>query len=334
MKIKFLVFNLDYFFLSYKKIFFLFFCFFPFFLQAVELQAVSLAGYKNTTCNNGTSANYYWKNNNSKKWFLGLEGGWVCSDDQECKKKLEKKLQVESWKKNKIQRGMLYDHPSLQKYNLVFLPYCSSDFYAGNHQHNVENRIMHFYGRSIVVGMLEDLLKKNLGNAEEVIIAGWSAGAIGVTMNLDLWESLPSKKKYFFDGYWLTKTEKNYFIENNFPPANIIQFVFKNPPSFCKSNLLDCYPNYQLLREKNLDAMIVLNLGNDFHQILGVEKIRRDLVEDMRLAGGGYSLKISESLPEKLGTISDNKNYFVQKKNFSLVFGNWLDKKEGSIFVE
>ena len=113
--------------------------------------------------------------------------------------------------------------------------------------------------------MFQDLTEKQaLASATEVVIAGWSAGAIGVAANLDLWESLSAKKRYLFSSYRITHGEREFLIKNQLPPASVIRFIFNNPPPNCRQHYLNCYPSNYLLRTNPLDAMILFNLGRYF----------------------------------------------------------------------
>ena len=248
---------------------------------ALQLDSVSLQPYSKAVCNSGQPANYYLKKAKSKKWFIALQGNGVCTDKESCEKRFkEKRKYVTSWYfEQRIKKANLvglFDNPILQNYNIAFLPYCSSDLYVGNHEHRLKYRNMQFRGRAIVLGMFQDLTEKQaLASATEVVIAGWSAGAIGVAANLDLWESLSAKKRYLFSSYWITHGEREFLIKNQLPPASVIRFIFNNPPPNCRQHYLNCYPSNYLLRTNPLDAMILFNLGDTFHQSPDLEKIKK-----------------------------------------------------------
>lgn len=308
---------------------------------AVTLTAVPLNGYSNAVCNSGRIANYYFKKAKSKKWFIALQGGsGICTDKESCEEKLKNKKFVSSLysekKLKKIKQGAIFNSQALKNYNLVFLPYCSSDLYAGNHTHLLlNNRTMYFRGRAIVVGMFQDLLKKkNLKQAQEMIVAGWSDGAIGVAMNLDVWESLNTKKRYLFDSFWITNGER-IFLNNNQIDNTIASFIFKNPPPACRENYLDCYPSNFLLKHKKLDAMIVFNLGDSSYRSGDLEKLKQDLIGDFRLAGGGFSLMEDKTLENGGHIVAANKNFTAVRgdKSFSEIFNNWVSRKGVSIYT-
>ena len=74
-------------------------------------------------------------------------------------------------------------------YNLLFVvyvPYCSSDLYSGtaNASDATEGRV--FHGKYIFKAIIDDLLANTwLGEAEEVVLVGTSAGSGGVERNCD-----------------------------------------------------------------------------------------------------------------------------------------------------
>ena len=66
------------------------------------------------------------------------------------------------------------------------MPYCSSDFHSGtaNATNATEGRV--FHGKYIFKAIIDDLLANTwLGEADEVVLIGTSAGSIGVERNCD-----------------------------------------------------------------------------------------------------------------------------------------------------
>lgn len=70
--------------------------------------------------------------------------------------------------------------------NAVEIPYCSSDFFAGNASSAESGLPWHFRGAHIVRAVLADLIARHgLGAAKQVVFSGTSAGGIGTLVNAD-----------------------------------------------------------------------------------------------------------------------------------------------------
>lgn len=68
-------------------------------------------------------------------------------------------------------------NPVFSTANLVFVPYCSSDVWTGNHTSTGQNGDWHFHGAAIVRGLVDDLVAKfSFRSAQLVILTGTSAG--------------------------------------------------------------------------------------------------------------------------------------------------------------
>ncbi|KAJ8315347.1 hypothetical protein KUTeg_007497 [Tegillarca granosa] len=106
------------------------------------------------TCNDGTSAGYYIrKSYGSKKWIIFLEGGWYCFDNKSCQLR---------WLSKHMRTYM----------TSISWPEMKADDYS-------------YLGSYIIEEVIKELLPKGLSKARKMILAGSSAGATGVLMNLD-----------------------------------------------------------------------------------------------------------------------------------------------------
>ncbi|KAK3698719.1 hypothetical protein QZH41_010755, partial [Actinostola sp. cb2023] len=149
---------------------------------------------KNTTCNDGTPAGYYLKKaHGSKRWLVYLEGGWFCVNKKACNDRANSSMRTlmtsSKWRKTKRGTGMLSsnpkENPSWWNANHVLIPYCSSDAWSGNATSRETGERFSFLGSRIIEKVIEDLLAKGLYHAEHLLLAGSSAGAIGVLLNVD-----------------------------------------------------------------------------------------------------------------------------------------------------
>ncbi|XP_066917829.1 palmitoleoyl-protein carboxylesterase notum1a-like [Clytia hemisphaerica] len=155
-----------------------------------------LKGHNAPTCNDGSSAGYYFRSNpESSEWIIYLEGGWFCSEPKECFRRTVEKgfptvTSSNSWKAKRMGDGLLSsvesENKEFWKANHVFIPYCSSDFWIGDTiADGVGDTKIAFHGSRIVTDVVKDLLSKGLKDADRLILAGSSAGGIGVLQNID-----------------------------------------------------------------------------------------------------------------------------------------------------
>ena len=162
----------------------------------------------NVTCNDGSAAGFYIRRNyQSKRWIVFLEGGWICHDSASCvaRAQLEPhRTSSDSWPSTKAVGGILspdpLENPHFHDANHVFVPYCSSDSWAGtkkkdendndvarNSRYGHSNvNSMAFQGSDIVREVIRELAEfEGLLFSEELYLAGSSAGATGVLINVD-----------------------------------------------------------------------------------------------------------------------------------------------------
>ena len=138
-------------------------------------------------CNDNSKAIYYSEISSVQtRWIIFLESGGSCTNMLMCKERMRINPYLTSskfYQSKIIGTDILSNDPSnnhFSKYNKVLLPYCSSDMWLGSSS-VIENgtRIV-FRGSDIFKAVLADLREIGLQNATEIILAGTSAGSIGV----------------------------------------------------------------------------------------------------------------------------------------------------------
>ncbi|XP_064489885.1 palmitoleoyl-protein carboxylesterase notum1-like [Ornithodoros turicata] len=147
---------------------------------------------KNVTCNDGTPAGYYMRRaHGSRRWIIFLEGGWHCYDSTSCGARWMRTPHLMSsahWQETRHVGGILSPDPEENKYwwnvNHVFIPYCSSDAWSGTARPKNEGEYA-FMGSIIIQEVVNDLLSKGLYEARILLLAGSSAGGVGVLLNVD-----------------------------------------------------------------------------------------------------------------------------------------------------
>lgn len=174
---------------------------------------------RTVTCNDGSQAGFYLRKSlKSKRWVVFFEGGWHCYDVKSCRMRwlrlrhlmtstqwpetrdgkslIEFMVFVESKLSSKVFSlclvgGILSpiesDNPYWFDANHVIVPYCSSDLWSGTRAHSDDKEGWSFMGASIVRQVISDLIPLGLGRSQggELLLAGSSAGGLGVMLNLD-----------------------------------------------------------------------------------------------------------------------------------------------------
>ncbi|CAF0780097.1 unnamed protein product [Didymodactylos carnosus] len=183
-----------------------------------ELRQIQLNEYPDARCNDGSQATYYLRHRyflstkteqhtfnihvQSRRWLIFLDGGWYCHDLSTCEKRQLINPLLTSSKQSKDYRygsGILSSSSDesgpFTNYNIIYIPYCSSDLWTGtmNSSSSNSNQIQ-FSGYNILKSVLYDLYEtKGLHQAKQIIFSGTSAGGLGVLITLpNLLNDLPS----------------------------------------------------------------------------------------------------------------------------------------------
>ncbi|GAU93431.1 hypothetical protein RvY_05373 [Ramazzottius varieornatus] len=144
------------------------------------------------TCNDGSPAGYYLRRYpRSKLWLIFLEGGWYCHDEASCMSRwlhTPSLMSSKSWQTYHAAGGILSgdeeENPIFWRANIVYIPYCSSDVWTGNTPKGKGQKLA-FMGSLILQEVITQLLAKGLRKGKRLLLAGSSAGATGVLLNVD-----------------------------------------------------------------------------------------------------------------------------------------------------
>lgn len=150
---------------------------------------------RTVTCNDGSQPGYYIRkrqNGASLRWIIFLEGGWLCFDVKSCQGRWINTPHLMSsnhWPQTRRGSGILSfdpkENPFIHDGNVVYVPYCSSDSWSGTHKARYKGEFS-FMGALILQEVVKDLTHiHGLATAAKVYLAGTSAGATGVLLNLD-----------------------------------------------------------------------------------------------------------------------------------------------------
>lgn len=165
-------------------------------------------------CNDGSPYAYFFspgEGDGANKWLLFLKGGDSCGDDESCARRWPEMPQYmrqvrtvwPSWSPGSntgtdagiFARDQSSNH--FRQWSYVYLHYCSSDHFSGTAGADDNELRLHFRGRALTEAVVDELLqgldlssygydRYSLADAEEVLVAGGSAGSVGTRHNMDM----------------------------------------------------------------------------------------------------------------------------------------------------
>jgi len=316
-----------------------------------KLTVVPLYDYPEAKCNSGSAAEIILNiNRNHNKWAVMLHGGSAAGSDGDYRKRAPR-LKLSHLDRNDTTptypQNSIWGSLEKANYNLIFIPHCSSDMHSGDHYRTIDGKKVPFKGRKIVEAVVS-ILSNYIKPSDELIVAGFSAGAHGIGYNLDLFSEIKAKRtRYVFDGGWLTQDESDYIQNNTIGHwQSWYDYVLISVPKLgCKKlKPQACHASLQKLKKfGESEAFVTWNKSDWRFQKSDGVLFEKEITADLKAVGGGISVG-----PE-YGTVSWTKNghgghvilfnkyvYAVTKKglNPKKVFEAWLHDKKGSIYID
>jgi len=144
-------------------------------------------------CMDGSMAGYYIRTGNNPSLFvIHLRGGGGCQTEEDCiarngTEKGSSRLWEESIKGDRLLDGNCDTNPDFCDAMAVHIPYCTGDAHLGNNT-EVSDDTWGFYfdGHANFAAIVEHLIAEyGLGDAEDVLLTGGSAGSVGAYFNVD-----------------------------------------------------------------------------------------------------------------------------------------------------
>ncbi|CAF4612101.1 unnamed protein product, partial [Rotaria magnacalcarata] len=139
----------------------------------------SLWNYSHARCMDDSIASYYIRlannnnnnNNNNSYWLIYFDGGWFCYSKESCN--LRRLYSPNLMTSNNLneKNSFIGIFSSFKQYNIIYVPYCSSDLWSGS------SNKTHSHGSDIFHAIFDDLkIDKNFQKAKQIIFTGFSAG--------------------------------------------------------------------------------------------------------------------------------------------------------------
>jgi dienelactone hydrolase len=294
--------------------------------DALKVSGVKLID-KGAVCNSGSNASYYTSDDVLRnKIFIFLEGGDVARSEANFLQRstsLTTSLLIDKNKKTLNLKGgfkQIWD----AGYSIVYVPYCSSDIFMGDHFHEIGDRIVPFKGRKIIESIANQL-EGQLSKAHEIVLAGVSAGSIGITANLDIFVGKfeNTQIRVLLDSFWLD-TQERLAREK----LGVIPFIHKSVPETCE-DVLNCYPQISRLDKFGVsDAFIILNMGDNYRFGLDDDASQAELKDTFERYGGGISVGRGFGVKGRVGEHgilgADAFNQKIDGIELGQIILNWL----------
>ena len=328
--------------MNYLKLFLFIFVFVSNNLHGSELKLQTLKK-ENSVCNDGNNANYWIADQGADKWLIHLPGGGGAWDEKTF-------IERDNYKKQSVNKKNNYSKSisSLSAlgallfkkgYNILYVHYCSSDFYAGNHFNKVNKKNIPFKGRKIIEEILS-IYKKELITSKDTIVAGQSAGVYGVVINIDLFSQLQNSR-FILDAAWRDSFQRSL----KKPWDKWVAFALGDMPKHCNGNFYkNCNVTIETLsRFKVDDAFIIFNYGDPFNWAKNEDQkipFFKAIENDMKSLSGGFSVdakkyKLEGAIKWGHGLLGEQKyfDYKIEGVSLSKLINNWVEKKNDTIFI-
>jgi len=203
-------------------------------------------------CMDGSMAGYYIRTGTDSSLFvIHLRGGGGCSTEEDCIKrngtaKGSSLLWKDSITGDRLLDGNCDTNPDFCDATAVHIPYCTGDAHLGNNTEKSDDTWgLYFDGHANFAAIVEHLIAEyGLGDANDVLLTGGSAGSIGAYFNVDfLADKLGSKTavKGVPDAGWYNPGSLQGDLPSIFAPSDYDRFVAgeKGNPTWDSFQLLN-----------------------------------------------------------------------------------------------
>jgi hypothetical protein len=293
---------------------------------------ISLIDYPQARCMDNTIASYYIRfasNTNHSRWLIYFDGGWFCYSEESCEFRRQYSPDFITSKyinKKKFFTGIF---SSFKQFNIIYAPYCSSDLWSGS------SNKTHSHGYDIFHAIFHH--QNYFPNAQQIIFTGFSAGGLGLLLNLP--DLLPkfspnSDLRVIIDSAW--------FIDSS-----------DNPNGISKINQGMIYWNTQLSKSCRLTDRYKCLLGTEAIRlfplsikILVIQSLF-DLTQlqfdEMNINSYDFSLKLRDNLHQSSNRLSIFapscslhgflfrsiwSKFHIEQRTLSSVVHQWLKRKK------
>ncbi|KAL6549749.1 hypothetical protein OROMI_020237 [Orobanche minor] len=219
---------------------------------AINVTIVEDAVAKGALCLDGSPAGYHYSEgygDGANNWLVYLAGGGWCGSTTGCLNRVKKLPGVASTINVTITyfNGILSPNqtlnPDFYNWNRVSVRYCDGSSFLGDVEAVDPETNLHFRGSKIFSAVVDELLEKGMRNAQNVILAGNSAGGLATILNCDRFTTLvpnASRVKCISDsGFFIRAKELPNASKRETTFAKIVSLhgIAKHLPTSCTSRM-------------------------------------------------------------------------------------------------
>lgn len=160
-----------------------------------ELNLLPNAPSSGAVCLDGSPPGFYLRNGTGlgkSKWIIFFEGGAWCNDPDTCYQRSNTELGSSKCYRRYLRlEGLLSNqaryNPEFYNWTSVFVRYCDGASFTGDRANplKVKNKELYFRGQRILDSVLDELIRRGIDRASEIILSGRSAGALAAVIHAD-----------------------------------------------------------------------------------------------------------------------------------------------------
>ena len=284
-----------------------------------------LTSYPLALCNDSSAASFFSSHkldeNFPKKVIIAFEGGGAAlslhSNETKFAEAYDKRplrymtSAVQTLNKRQKTLSGYFTHAKQDGWGLIYLNYCSSDLYMGNHELVLDGKKFQVRGRKIIEALLDVLKKSNvLNNDTDLLLVGGSAGDLAISANLDLHEKLPHRRLRLLFTIWQVPSERSYVDGkqnsgfNKIVPVSGLRFTHGKLLPHCEGSFSACGPNLENIQRFKFDDYFIEGHWKEMsseifaftpRHMKNNEKFKLEIKKEIYKAGGGISFTGNKS---------------------------------------
>lgn len=319
--------------------------------NAVVLEGRVLSDFPEAVCNSGAPASVFFKKGASGRLALLISGGGGARSGSGYLRRigiaerytgsdLTRSMVADLGYQTYDQKAALFEFFDQRGDSIIWLPYCSSDVFMGNHTHQINGVEVPFKGQKIFEAVIQTF-GKEINEAKQWVIGGFSAGSIAIGANLKLIHQINHPNvALIFDGYWLNESELAF--RKKIGPSNAtLAFISKGLPQDCES-WATCYPSRERIEKYGMKrAFITWNPGDHYRLTKADQPMMDETEKDIELFGGGITVSRQTVLTARIGNnntahcvlFTDAFHQVIDGQSVANVFAHWLDKTGGKTAI-
>ena len=209
-----------------------------------ELHLITSANSIEAVCLDGSAPGIYLRNGtgvDKSKWIIFFEGGAWCHDPDTCYERSNTQLGSSKCFPRYLRlEGLLSNqachNPDFYTWTSVFIRYCDGASFTGDRAHPLEvnSKKLYFRGRRILDAVLDELLRRGIDHASEIILGGSSAGALTAMIHSDY---IRKRFQRATNASFRVLADAGFFVDApSLNGSEIIQSVFRQAYSLHNSS--------------------------------------------------------------------------------------------------